>query len=242
MAKNARDCKVVIAENGPYFISGSLPLAKEIIVCDREGIPAKWGKGKRYPLKKEYSLCRCGQSGNKPYCDGAHANAGFDGTETASRKKYITRAEKISGPSLILTDCKELCAIARFCEKAGGVWQLTVDSGDPKARKKAIEEACNCPSGRLVEWDRKTGKPIEPKLKPSISLVEDPDEKVSGPLWVKGGVQIVSSDGETYEIRNRVTLCRCGRSGNKPFCNGMHIDAGFNDGDESLKPKKKGSK
>ncbi len=239
MAKNKGNCKIVIEKNGPYLVSGSLPLAAEIIVCDSESIPVKWDKGKRYPLRENYSLCRCGKSGNAPYCDGTHAKTGFDGTETASRKKYWQQAKKIAGPTLVLTDVPNLCALARFCEKASGVWQLTVDSGDPKARKLAIEEACNCPSGRLVEWDRKTEKPIEKKLKPSISLVEDPEEKASGPIWVKGGVPIVSSDGKTYEIRNRVTLCRCGRSRNKPFCNGTHLDIEFTDGDESLKPGKK---
>jgi CDGSH-type Zn-finger protein len=52
---------------------------------------------------------------------------------------------------------------------------------------------------------------------------------------VKGGVQIKSSDGFVYEPRNRVTLCRCGQSGNKPFCDGTHISMKFNDGDKSLK-------
>ncbi|HEY0196583.1 MAG TPA: CDGSH iron-sulfur domain-containing protein, partial [Methanobacterium sp.] len=44
-----------------------------------------------------------------------------------------------------------------------------------------------------------------------------------------------SADGYVYEVRNRVTLCRCGQSENKPFCDGTHMEIGFNDGDESLK-------
>ena len=60
-------------------------------------------------------------------------------------------------------------------------------------------------------------------------------QKVSGPLWVKGGVAIEASDGFAYETRNRVTLCRCGRSSNKPFCDGTHCKTKFNDGDEALK-------
>ena len=38
-----------------------------------------------------------------------------------------------------------------------------------------------------------------------------------------------------YEVRNRQTICRCGKSENKPFCDGTHTEVGFNDGDESLK-------
>ena len=54
-------------------------------------------------------------------------------------------------------------------------------------------------------------------------------------VWLKGGIALESADGKKYETRNRVTLCRCGQSGNKPFCDGTHIDCGFDDGDESLK-------
>jgi CDGSH-type Zn-finger protein len=52
---------------------------------------------------------------------------------------------------------------------------------------------------------------------------------------VKGGVPVESADGTVYEVRNRVTLCRCGKSTNKPFCDGTHIDVNFKDGDKTLK-------
>ncbi|HEY2476158.1 MAG TPA: CDGSH iron-sulfur domain-containing protein [Candidatus Cybelea sp.] len=71
---------------------------------------------------------------------------------------------------------------------------------------------------------------LEPRLEPSISLIEDPAMKCSGPLWVRGGVRIEGAGGQEFEVRNRVTLCRCGASQNKPFCDGTHADIGFNDG------------
>jgi len=43
-----------------------------------------------------------------------------------------------------------------------------------------------------------------------------------GPYWVRGGVRIESTDGHVWETRNRVALCRCGRSSNKPFCDATH--------------------
>lgn len=52
---------------------------------------------------------------------------------------------------------------------------------------------------------------------------------VSGPIYVKGNIKIVSSTGLPYEQRNRVTLCRCGESRNKPFCDTMHVSTSFND-------------
>jgi CDGSH-type Zn-finger protein len=53
---------------------------------------------------------------------------------------------------------------------------------------------------------------------------------LSGPLWVRGGIPVESGhDGRVYESRSRVTLCRCGRSQNKPFCDGTHAAIGFRD-------------
>jgi len=48
-----------------------------------------------------------------------------------------------------------------------------------------------------------------------------------GPYWVRGGVRIESADGHVWETRNRVTLCRCGASSNKPFCDATHDEIGF---------------
>jgi hypothetical protein len=73
-----------------------------------------------------------------------------------------------------------------------------------------------------VALDKQTGAPLEPALAKTIGLVEDPVQERSGPLWVRGGVPITAGDGHAYEVRNRVTLCRCGKSTNKPFCNGAH--------------------
>ncbi len=50
--------KVTITKNGPYLVSGGLPLAKELIACDDNGDPAEWKKGEKYPDKDTYALCR----------------------------------------------------------------------------------------------------------------------------------------------------------------------------------------
>ena len=111
---------------------------------------------------------------------------------------------------------------------------LTEKSDDSKSKEFAIQEACDCPSGRLVAWDKDTKKAIEPKFEPSISLTEAPYRKISGPLWVKGGIPLEGADGTEYEVRNRMTICRCGKSTNKPFCDGTHFPTGFKDGDLSI--------
>jgi hypothetical protein len=125
-----------------------------------------------------------------------------------------------------MTDAKDLCMGAQFCHRGGGVRNLLAKSSDPEKRALAIEAAGQCPSGRLVPLE-KDGTPIEPHFEKSISVTEDPGRMVSGPLWVKGGIPIESSDGTLYEVRNRVTLCRCGRSESKPLCDGTHSTIGF---------------
>ena len=86
-------------------------------------------------------------------------------------------------------------------------------------------------------WDNDTQKPFEPHYDPSVGLIEDQAIHSSGGLWVRGGIPVQTEGGETYEIRNRVTLCRCGQSSNKPFCNGAHASMKWNDG-LGLKPEK----
>jgi CDGSH-type Zn-finger protein len=214
--------KIKIVENGPYAVSGGIPLYQQNIVTDEAGHTKELIDEKEFPAKDNYILCRCGESKKKPYCDGSHNDINFDGTETASRIPYIEKAEIYEGPELSLTDTHELCDHSRFCLRSGGIRKLIQNSEDPGARQTAIEEAMICPSGRLVLWDKKTGKPFEKEFEPSIVLIHDEQKKCEGPLWVRGKIPIISSDGTEYEKRNRVTLCRCGKSENKPYCDGSH--------------------
>ncbi len=218
----ATDAKIQVTKDGPYLVSGGLPLSEQRMVTNAEGESLDYQAGKPYPAQPQYALCRCGQSGNKPFCDGSHKKAKFDGTETASREPYLQQAETTEGPAVSLTDAESLCAFARFCDPKGRIWNLIERTDNPETRKLAEFEAAHCPSGRLVVWDKKTGQAIEPEFQPSLGLIEDTEKQVSGPIWVRGGIPVLSADGKPYEVRHRVTLCRCGQSGNKPFCDGAH--------------------
>jgi len=224
------DAKITITKNGPYLVSGGLPLAKQHVVTNEAGESLDWREGDAYPASANYALCRCGQSAKKPFCDGTHKKVGFDGTETAGHVPFAKKAKRLDGPAMSLLDAESLCAFGRFCDPGGQVWALVERTDDAKHRKLFLHEAASCPAGRLVAIDRATGEAHEPALPPSIGLVEDTARGESGPLWVRGGVPVVGADGTAYEVRNRVTLCRCGASSNKPFCDGSHASVHFKDG------------
>ena len=215
--------RIQVTKNGPYMVTGGIPLVKQILVRDKKGNSVEWREGERIPVKETYALCRCGGSRTRPFCDGTHLKNHFDGTETASRVPYLDRAGWTEGHDIRLSDAPGFCSHARFCVRGKGIWDLVEQSGDEVARRTALEMAANCHSGRLVVWDKKTGKPLEPVFEKSIGLVEGPAGGMHGPLWVRGGIPVIAADGFPYEVRNRVTLCRCGRSGNKPFCDGAHM-------------------
>lgn len=226
MAGSEKKCRIKISKNGPYIVSGNVPLSEKIITPKGKGYEYK--DGCNFPPAETYALCRCGQSKKNPFCDGSHVKVGFNGTEKASRAKYADRAELLVGPELDLMDDSR-CAFARFCHQEDGkVWGLVENSDNPKLREEAIKGSGDCPSGRLTVFD-KTGREIEPEFDPVIEILQDPENGVSGPIFVKGNIPIECADGNIYEIRNRVALCRCGRSRNKPFCDATHVSIGFSD-------------
>ena len=222
--------KIVVIEHGPYVVTGHVPLSVQVITPKRDVGSWEWKEPRSFETRDRYRLCRCGHSKTKPFCDGTHNEIGFDGTETATNAPFAQQAQTTDGPTLVLKDAESFCAGARFCDSYGSAWELVATSDKKKQRELAIHEVQCCPSGRLVLRDKKTGRPLEPEHEPSIGLVQDPAKGRSGPLWVRGRIPVEGASGVRYEVRNRVTLCRCGASENKPFCDGSHLGAKFNDG------------
>ena len=223
------EMRIDVIPNGPYMVRGNVPLLRVKIVVEN-GDSVAFKETYRYPLQETYALCRCGESKNKPFCDGAHVAAGFEGKRLAPHSRYIDEAEDFQGDGITLLDAPRLCIGARFCDRAGGVWNLTEDSADPDARKIAISEAELCPSGRLTMVEDASHSAFEIEYEPSIALIEDPYGKASSAIWVRGGIPIFDEQGEQLDIRNRVTLCRCGKSRDIRFCDGTHYQVRFNDG------------
>jgi len=195
--------KVTVTNDGPYLVEGSVPLVKQTIVADAEGNSIAWRQGEEYETQATYALCRCGQSANKPFCDGS--TSGFSSTErAASREPYEAQATEQVGPSLILTDAQPLCAFARYCDVAGQIWNWWSDLAPESARQTELEAGL-CPSGRLVAWDPETNAALEPEFEPSIGLVNDAPEGVAGPIWCEEASRLPVPTGQPtkYAIGSR---------------------------------------
>lgn len=125
---------VVIRENGPYAFRAPLTLNGTFI-----GFRA--------------TLCRCGASANKPYCDGSHGKAGFAASGERTPEQFTALATR---------------------------------------------------DGELA-------------------IMPQPN----GSLALRGNVEVVTGTGKTVCAKTTLWLCRCGHSGNKPFCDGSHTRVGF---------------
>ncbi|NDV55141.1 hypothetical protein D0T51_05270 [Parabacteroides sp. 52] len=213
--------KIQVLPNGPYLVSGNIPLNQLRFVGDKKGASIDYKEIQKYKTEEPYALCRCGRSKNSPFCDGSHLQ-GFDGTETASHKTYEEMARTIHGQAIDLMDAQSLCAVARFCDTYSSTWNMVEENTDPESLEIIKHQCSHCPSGRLTAVT-KEGKRIEPELPQEISILEDMAGGVHGPIWVKGGIPVEDTQGNIYPVRNRMTLCRCGKSKNKPFCDGQHM-------------------
>jgi CDGSH-type Zn-finger protein len=216
--------RVRISEDGPYEVTGSPPLVRTAQMETPFGEPIGWEEPTPIDSPAEFDLCRCGESSRKPFCDASH-ETGFDGTEVADRRPRAARARVLAGDGVVMTDDPSLCTHAGHCaDRFTDVWEMIRQTTDPEVRVRLQRMVDLCPSGRLAHGLTAAAEPVEPDFEPSIAVIE------GGPLWVRGGIPVESSDGTVYEVRNRVTLCRCGHSNNKPFCDGSHKEVGFNDG------------
>jgi CDGSH-type Zn-finger protein len=182
--------RVRITKDGPYIVSGAVPLSRTTIGVDEAGECVEWIEGAVVDAPEKYALCRCGRSSTKPFCDGSHFVEGFDGTETADRGAYDDRATLLEGPGVDVADVPDLCAKARFCYSWGTLWRGVPLSDDPAVAERVTRQACLCPAGRYVPRDKGTGWAMEPEFEPSIGLVQDPQRDVSGGLWLRGGIRV----------------------------------------------------
>ena len=176
------------------------------------------------PTEPVMFLCRCGGSANKPFCDGTHKKNGFSSAKGSDGSE--DRLDHYKGRAITIQDNRSICAHAGVCTdtlaavfKYGSEPWIDPDGADARA---AIETIRKCPSGALSYSVAAPVEPAEPRT-PAITVSKDGPYNVVGRIGLPGEPRGEGASLEHY------TLCRCGASKNKPFCDGSHWDVGFKD-------------
>jgi CDGSH-type Zn-finger protein len=211
--------RIEVTKDGPYVVHGNVPLLYKIQIVSEYGEPLTWKTGEAIPTPETYGLCRCGHSNFKPFCDSSHTSIGFDGTETADTRPTAERQLTFPGTNIVVRRDYTICSGAGFCANRRTYIEEMVE-----VRSLVMAMVERCPSGSLVYAIHEGEDDIEPDYPQEIAVTTEitSDGPIDGPLWVTGNIPIERADGQPFETRNRVTLCRCGRSTIQPLCDGTH--------------------
>ena len=180
--------------------------------------------GKRLATKPAMGLCRCGASLNKPYCDGNHKYSGF--RDEISPDRTEDKVTRYQGREITILNNPLLCSVAEYCHKElESVFNENKDpwiepDGDSLEHIKALIE--KCPSGALSYSINNQPQPVV-DCEATITIEKN------GPLRITGSIELEDANWGQAASREHYTLCRCGASRNKPFCDGSHLEAGFDD-------------
>jgi CDGSH-type Zn-finger protein/truncated hemoglobin YjbI len=206
------------APNGPYLVT-NVPTMTDWL-------------GVSLQPTSQTALCRCGASAIKPWCDGSHAQIGWE--DAKSDQRVPDRVDRYRGLGVTVADNRGTCAHSGFCtDRVPSVFRTDQEPFVAPAGGRVDEilrAARDCPSGALsasTDDSDPVGRSDSPR-EPAIEVSKD------GPYRVTGSIELLDRDGRP-EPRNdgasveHYSLCRCGKSQNKPFCSGMHWYADFHD-------------
>lgn len=223
--------KILPLPNGPYYLLNDL---KPKIVENLQN-----SKGEPLSTMSGVALCRCGASKNKPFCDGTHGTIGFSSENkvaengSSGEKKVIKDKRKdYVGKMITVHDNRRICSHATECvNNLPSVFKLNARPWiDPDAA--SLEEIINtirkCPSGALsYSIDGVEYKDQNERI-PMVTISKD------GPYLITGGIDLIGDNDNILQFgagasKEHYTLCRCGASNAKPFCDGMHKVINFKD-------------
>ncbi len=212
--------RIVVAQNGPYLVTNAAALLSYL--------------GEPLPAPPQLALCRCGQSGDKPFCDGSHARTSFSGAKDP--KRVPDHRDTYPGTQLTVFDNRGICQHSGFCtDRLAAVFRTDADPfvAPSGGRMDEIVRAVrDCPSGALsVAFDGAEARDLtdwHAIRRPAVEVSLDGPYRVTGgiPLADAAGAGIPRAEGSSAE---HYALCRCGHSQNKPFCSGMHWYVQFRD-------------
>jgi CDGSH-type Zn-finger protein/ferredoxin len=196
--------------NGPYLVRNLQSLRNS--------------KGESIPIKSVIALCRCGGSAKKPFCDGTHSKLGFSSQKVAEGTR--DKRQNYVGKGVTIHDNRSICSHAGFCtDRLASVFRMKTEPWiDPDGARieEIIEAVKRCPSGAL-SYSIDGVEHRDQDRDPMITVSKD------GPYLVTGGVELEDESRAEGASEEHYTLCRCGASKNKPFCDGTHWYVKFTD-------------
>ncbi len=208
MSTDTSKVKVTCIENGPYIFEGLQSLSN--------------AKGEEIEVKATAALCRCGDSSNKPFCDGTHGRVGFTSEKLAGRTP--DKREDYVGEEITIHDNRGICAHAGFCtDSLKSVFRIDKEPFvDPKgaSKEEIIAAVEKCPSGAL-SYSVDANEQVFSSDSVSVYIA------ANGPYAIQGKVELKDTEWNQGAFKEKFDLCRCGNSKNKPFCDGSHWSKHF---------------
>lgn len=221
--------KILPLPNGPYYLINDM---QPKVVYNLQNF-----KGEPLSTTVGTALCRCGGSKNKPFCDGTHNVIRFSSAnktlENDDIKKIVIKDKRRDYPGKEITvhDNRKICSHAAECvNNLSSVFKLGSRpwiNPDASKMNDIIDVVRRCPSGALsYSIDGVEYRDPEEQRNPTVTVLKN------GPYHITGGIELIGENTQFGEgaSKEHYTLCRCGASENKPFCDGAHKSSNFNDG------------
>lgn len=204
------DIKIEVLDDGPFIVSNLPRLSNS--------------KGKNIEVDDKIALCRCGASANKPFCDGTHKKIEYSGKRETEKPLHAEKAYE--GKNITVHDNRTICSHAAECvsnlNSVFDVERRPWISPDNAATDEVIDVVKKCPSGAL-SYTLNGNHIRDFEGVPEIKITKN------GPYNVVGNIAISLPDDMNPPSKEHYSLCRCGKSRNKPYCDGTHSDVKFRD-------------
>lgn len=216
--------KITAQKNGPFLFEGITRIERP--------------DGSFVEIEDKEHICRCGESFNKPFCDGNHIIFEFSSQKSVDR--VIPRVDTYEGNGITVFDNRGVCSHRGICyDELPSVFKMLGKGEafiDPKAAsiEKIIEICKRCPSGALSYSLGEGERDLSCEEGDWFVRFAPRRYGYDGPIEVRGGVQLLfeeeaGASQEAPESPYHYALCRCGKSKNMPFCSGEHWRVKFLD-------------
>lgn len=222
--------KILPLPNGPYYLINDM---QPKVVYNLQNF-----KGEPLSTTVGIALCRCGASKNKPFCDGTHnvigfssANRTLDENDDTKKTAIKDKRRNYPGKEITVHDNRKICSHAAECvNNLSSVFKLGSRpwiNPDASKMNDIVDVVRRCPSGALsYSIDGVEYRDPEEQRNPIVTVLKN------GPYHITGGIELIGENIQFGEgaSKEHYTLCRCGASENKPFCDGAHKSSKFNAG------------